>query len=190
MINVLPYPLLKVMDDIHVSWQALEKPAPSDLSALLSVRRCVVERALVWLKKNNPLYANIYIDTAEMERWGEPLHGVPSQVYDRLERNEPSAREKIQTAYIVPPSERGLEDQAPVDIYELLASLDGDDALRGDAVADDPACAEGGADEQGGDTDRVHEISSSGMFGLDCRLDIADAEKLRYLYEAIGETDP
>ncbi|KAH6980578.1 hypothetical protein EDB80DRAFT_533691, partial [Ilyonectria destructans] len=65
--KVLPHPLLKVMDEIHVSWQGAEKPAPSDLSSLLSVRRRVVERALVWLQKNNPQYAEIEIDTAEME---------------------------------------------------------------------------------------------------------------------------
>ncbi|PVH91108.1 hypothetical protein DM02DRAFT_369837 [Periconia macrospinosa] len=40
--HVLPHPLLKVMDDIHVSWQGAEKPAPKDLSVLLSVRRSVV----------------------------------------------------------------------------------------------------------------------------------------------------
>ncbi|KAH6986693.1 hypothetical protein EDB80DRAFT_818352, partial [Ilyonectria destructans] len=51
--KVLPHPLLKVMEEIHVSWQGPEKPAPRDLSGLLSVRRRVVERALVWLRKNN-----------------------------------------------------------------------------------------------------------------------------------------
>ncbi|KAH6956066.1 hypothetical protein BKA56DRAFT_463302, partial [Ilyonectria sp. MPI-CAGE-AT-0026] len=65
--KVLPHPLLKVVDEIHVSWQGAEKPAPSGLSSLLSVRRRVVERALVWLKKNNPQYAEIEIDTVEME---------------------------------------------------------------------------------------------------------------------------
>ncbi|PVH90205.1 hypothetical protein DM02DRAFT_548267, partial [Periconia macrospinosa] len=65
--RVLPHPLLKVMDEIHVSWQGAEKPAPKDLSILLSVRRRVVERALVWLKRNNPHYANVEIDIAEME---------------------------------------------------------------------------------------------------------------------------
>ncbi|KAH6953994.1 hypothetical protein BKA56DRAFT_563966, partial [Ilyonectria sp. MPI-CAGE-AT-0026] len=65
--KVLPHPLLQVMDEIHVSWQGAEKPGPSDLSSLLSVRRRVVERALVWLKKNNPHYAEIEIDAAEME---------------------------------------------------------------------------------------------------------------------------
>ncbi|KJZ68042.1 hypothetical protein HIM_12569 [Hirsutella minnesotensis 3608] len=34
--KVLQHPLLQVMDEIHVSWQGAEKPAPSDLSGLLS----------------------------------------------------------------------------------------------------------------------------------------------------------
>lgn len=92
--RVLPHPLLKVMDDIHVSWQGPEKPAPSDLSALPSVRRRVVEKALVWLKRHNPLYIDIDIDTAELDSWDVPSdvpsHGVPYQVYERLERDEPS----------------------------------------------------------------------------------------------------
>lgn len=58
---------------------------------LLAVRRRVVERAPVWLKENNPHYANIEIDTAEMESWENATHGVPSLVYDRLQRNEPFA---------------------------------------------------------------------------------------------------
>lgn len=60
--RVLPHPILKVMDDIHVSWQGPEKPVPSGLS----VRRRVVEKALVWLKRHNPLYVDIDIDTAEL----------------------------------------------------------------------------------------------------------------------------
>ena len=103
--NVLPHPLVRVLDDIHVSWEGPEKPSPSDLTALLSVRRSVVERALVWLKRNNPLYSNISIDSAEMDTWDSPAHGVPSQVYAYLERNEPSAWEKARTGHVVPRSE-------------------------------------------------------------------------------------
>ena len=65
-INVLPYPLLKVIDKIYMSWQGKEKSAPRDLSVLLLVRRRVVERALVWLKRYNPLYTNIDINIAEI----------------------------------------------------------------------------------------------------------------------------
>ncbi len=36
--KVLPHPLVRAMEEVHVSWQGAEKPAPSDLSALLSVR--------------------------------------------------------------------------------------------------------------------------------------------------------
>ncbi|EKG09158.1 hypothetical protein MPH_13842 [Macrophomina phaseolina MS6] len=178
------------MDEVHVSWQGPEKPASSDLTALLSVRRRVVEKALVWLKRHNPLYANIDIDMAEMDSWEAPLHGVPSQVYNRLERNEPSAMEKTRTAHIVPPTERGLEDGGPMDVQELLASLEQGHGICGDEVGDDAANADDGLDGQESAGDRVHEISSSGMFGLDSRPDIADAEKLRYLCAAMGETGP
>ncbi|KAM4064249.1 PIF1-like helicase [Hirsutella rhossiliensis] len=44
--KVLP-PLLQALDEIHISWQGAEKPAPSDLSSLLSIE----------------------IDAAEMESW-------------------------------------------------------------------------------------------------------------------------
>ncbi|KAH6869547.1 hypothetical protein B0T10DRAFT_593486, partial [Thelonectria olida] len=65
--RVLPHPLVKVMDEIHVSWNGARKPGPSDLSRLLSVRRRVVERALAWLQRNNPHYRDIEIDKAEMD---------------------------------------------------------------------------------------------------------------------------
>ncbi|EKG09266.1 hypothetical protein MPH_13720, partial [Macrophomina phaseolina MS6] len=178
------------MDEIHVSWQGPEKPAPSDLTALLSVRRRVVEKALLWLKRHNPLYANIEIDVAEMHRWEAPSHGVPPQVYDRLERNEPSAMEKARTAHVVPPTEHGLEDGVPMDVQELLASLEQGHDVCGSEVGDDAANADDGLDGQESARDRVHEINSSGMFGLDSRPDIADAEKLRYLCAATGKTGP
>ncbi|KAG7402593.1 hypothetical protein Forpe1208_v017172 [Fusarium oxysporum f. sp. rapae] len=142
--NVLPHPLLKVLDEIHVSWQGSKKPVPSDLSALLSVRRRVVEKALLWLKRHNPLYAEININTTELSSWDSPSHGVPFQVYDRLERNEPSAREKAQTGQLVPPTERGLDDEGSVDIREVLATLgQGHDLEASDEVTTEPSNADG-----------------------------------------------
>ncbi|EJT68919.1 hypothetical protein GGTG_13511 [Gaeumannomyces tritici R3-111a-1] len=122
-----------------------------------------------------------------MDSWGALPHGVPSQIYDRLERNEPSGREKIQTAHIVPPTERDLEEPGAVDIQELLASLEGDRGVCGDAVGGESASADERADVHGITEGRVHEISSSGMFDLDRRPDIADAERLRYVCGAMGE---
>jgi len=189
--NVLPHPLWKVMEEIHVSWQGPEKPAPSDVSALLSVRRRVVEKALVWLKRNNPLYKKIRIDTEEMDSWEAPSHGVPSQVYTRLERNKQSAWEKAQTGQLVPPTERGLEEGELMDIREVLATLErGDDVVDGETDIDEGSssdcgdgCAEGGLD---GGAGAIHEISASGMFALDAGPDIADGEKLQYVRKALG----
>ncbi|KAM4062521.1 ATP-dependent DNA helicase PIF1 [Hirsutella rhossiliensis] len=136
--KVLPHPLLQALDEIHVSWQGVEKPAPSDLSSLLSVRRRVVERALVWLKRSNPHYAEIEIDVAEMESWGDPIDGVPALVYDRMERNEPSAWEKTRTAHVVPPTERAMDDEGSVEIEELFALLNQRQETGGEAEGHGP----------------------------------------------------
>jgi hypothetical protein len=182
--NVLPHPLLRVLDEIHVSWQGPEKPAPRDLSALLSVRRSVVERALVWLKRHNPLYADIEIDTTELSSWDTPAHGVPSQVYERLERNEPSAWEKARTGQVVPRTERGLEDEGSMDIREVLETLGQGHDLESSG---DAAAQTGDADgADGAGDDPIHELSSSGVFDVDGRPDVTDAEKLGYVHEALG----
>ncbi|KAI8649752.1 Helitron-like-N domain-containing protein [Fusarium keratoplasticum] len=196
--KVLPHPLVQVMDEIHVSWQGAEKPAPRDLSGLLSVRRRVVERALIWLKKNNPHYAEIDIDTAEMDSWGAPPHGVPSLVYDRMERNEPSAWEKTRTAQVVPPTERAMDDEGSVEIEEILALLNqGEDASTcqtgkpGVKAMNEARCESGAEPDQdpGLDPRLISEVTSSGMFALDSQPDVADAEKLRFACDAVGEGD-
>jgi hypothetical protein len=76
--NILPHLLIKVIEEIHVSWHSVEKPAPSNLLMLLLVRRRIIEKALVWLKRYNPLYANIHINRAEMDSWDASPHGMPS----------------------------------------------------------------------------------------------------------------
>ncbi|KJZ68635.1 hypothetical protein HIM_11974 [Hirsutella minnesotensis 3608] len=190
--KVLPHPLVRVVDEIHVSWQGAEKPEPSDLSSLLSVRRRVVERALVWLKENNPHYAEIEIDVAEMDSWGAPAHGVPSLVYDRMERNEPSAWEKTRTAHVVPPTERAMDDEGSVEIEEILTAL-----RQGE---EPPRCETGRSGENDEDESRVesttepdqtinpiNEVTSSGMFALDGPPDIADVDKLRFACNAVAE---
>ncbi|KAM4062419.1 VrtJ [Hirsutella rhossiliensis] len=150
------------MDEIHVSWQGAEKPAPCDLSGLLSVRRQVVERALIWLKKNNPHYADIEIDRAEMDSW-EHHHTV------------------------VPPAERAMDDDSPAEIEGVLAQLlQGQDVL--DRGVENPRSGADGTDDAEPD-DRaktINEITSSGMFALDGPPEVSDAEKLRFACNAVG----
>ncbi|XP_044715320.1 ATP-dependent DNA helicase PIF1 [Hirsutella rhossiliensis] len=188
--KVLPHPLLQALDEIHVSWQGVEKPAPSDLSSLLSVRRRVVERALVWLKRSNPHYAEIEIDVAEMESWGDPIDGVPALVYDRMERNEPSAWEKTRTAHVVPPTERAMDDEGSVEIEELFALLKQRQETGGEAEGHGPNEEGAGRDGVGASPDQnvrpINEVTSSGMFGLDGPPDVADVEKLRFACDAVG----
>jgi hypothetical protein len=202
--KVLPHPLVKVMDEIHVSWHGARKPGPSDLSRLLSVRRRVVERALAWLQRNNPHYRDVEVDEAEMVGWGAPPHNVPSQILQRMEHNEPSAWEKVRTAHIVPPAERGIDDEDAADIDEVIAMLRREDQVGGDdqeaSRSREVLFSDGGSD---GDSDGangenrgarsgssevvIHEVSSSGMFALDAQPDITDAERLQFACEAVEE---
>ncbi|XP_044714555.1 PIF1 protein [Hirsutella rhossiliensis] len=181
--QVLPHPL-QALDEIHVSWQGVEKPAPSDLSSLLSVRRRVVERALVWLKRSNPHYAEIEIDVAEMESWGDPIDRVPALVYDRMERNEPSAWEKTRTARCAAHGARHGR-RGSVEIEELFALLNQRQETGGEAEGHGPNEEGAGRDGVGASPDQnvrpINEVTSSGMFGLDGPPDVADVEKLRML---------
>ncbi|KAM4058353.1 PIF1-like helicase [Hirsutella rhossiliensis] len=147
--SVLPHPLVRVMDEIHVSWQGAERPGPRDLSGLLSVRRSAVERALAWLKENNPLYGEVEIDAAEIASWG--------------------AAARTQTAQVVPPSERAMDDGGAAEIEEVLAMLrQGQDPAEGSrdvglTCEDDDR--DGARPEEDGDV--INEVTSSGMFPLD-----------------------
>ncbi|RKK84509.1 hypothetical protein BFJ68_g17351, partial [Fusarium oxysporum] len=199
--RVLPHPLVQVMDEIHVSWHGAQKPYPSDLSRLLSVRRRVVERALAWLRINNPHYGDIEIDVAELDSWGAPPHDVPPQILEHIERNEPSAWEKVRTAQIVPSAERGIDDDDAVDIDDIMAMLRHEQQGGADrpeeASRDDEALFNNGGPEGMGEGRPgaglknpeavVHEVSSSGMFALDAQPDVTDADRLQFAWEAVGE---
>ncbi|KAM4061356.1 PIF1-like helicase [Hirsutella rhossiliensis] len=164
---------LQALDEIHISWQGAEKPAPSDLSSLLSVRRRVVERALVWLKRNNPHYAEIEIDAAEMESWGDSIHGY-----------------RPRTAHVVPPTERAMDEEGPVEIEELFALLNQGQEAGGQGEGHGPNGE--GAVRDGSDAcpdqnvPAINEVTSSGMFALDGPPDVADVEKLQFACDAVA----
>ncbi|KAM4062523.1 ATP-dependent DNA helicase PIF1 [Hirsutella rhossiliensis] len=175
--NVLPHPLVRVMDEIHVSWQGAVRPTPSDMSSLLSVRRRVVERALIWLKRNNPHYAGIEIDAAEMESWGDSADGVPPLVRGRR---------------VVPPTERAMDDEGAVEIEEILSLLNqgGSTTIREDDEPEsnevDEARGQSGG-EPNQDAKTINEVTSSGIFALDGPPDVADVDKLRFACDVVRE---
>jgi hypothetical protein len=192
--KVLPHPLVQLMENIHVSWHGRERPEPTDLSRLLSVRRGKVEAALRWLKKNNRHYRDITIDVAEMNSWTSFSGEVPHMIYERMERNEPSAREKIQTAQVVPPTERGTDmEEHEGNIEEVIAQLrSAEDAPEFSDLSQGihGECQEGchaEHDEQAesGRGDTLFEVNAAGMFGLDGAPDIPEAEKFRYFCSTV-----
>jgi hypothetical protein len=105
-----------------------------------------------------------------------------------LERSEPSAQEKARTGQVVLPTERGLEERRAVDVQEVLAMLHQGEEMEVGAIADEDrgSPADYGREEVDGIGATIQEISSSGMFGLDGQPDVADAEKLRYIHDALG----
>ncbi|KJZ68870.1 hypothetical protein HIM_11741 [Hirsutella minnesotensis 3608] len=127
-----------------------------------------------------------------MESWGTPSHGVPSVVYDRMERNEPSPWEKTRTAQVVPPTERAMDDEGSVEIEEILAALhQGEDSPRRETEGPGEKEAYESRPESDAEPDLtmkpINEVTSSGMFTLDGPPDVADVGKLRFACAAVGE---
>ncbi|KAF9767435.1 hypothetical protein IL306_000014, partial [Fusarium sp. DS 682] len=111
-----------------------------------------------------------------------------------MERNEPSAWEKTRTAQVVPPTERAMDDEGSVDIEEILTALNqGENSPRsetgtaGENKAYEPPAERDAEPDQ--TVKPIDEVTSSGMFALDGPPDVADAEKLRFACDAVGESD-
>lgn len=132
--NVSSYPLKTDAVDDMLRGKLLPQP-PSFLSSVLAitvvgpknfpekgfkglfrVRRQQVHAALLWLKSNNPLYANVKVDEQALSLY--PLDGIPDVVYDIMRHEEdPSVLERERDSYV--PDEEISEDQiagVPFDI--------------------------------------------------------------------------
>jgi hypothetical protein len=59
------------------------------------------------------------------------VSGVSREIVERLERNEPTAWGKLQTAQIVPPVERCLDEDEAVSIDETIARYSSPDVHPG-----------------------------------------------------------
>ncbi|KAM4061532.1 PIF1-like helicase [Hirsutella rhossiliensis] len=144
---------LQALDEIHISWQGAEKPAPSDLSSLFGT---------------TPLRRDRDRRGGDGEL-GDSIHGVPSSVCDRMERNEPPGWEKARTAHVVPPTERAVDEEGR---WRSRSSSPCSTKDKKPAARNVPA---------------INEVTSSGMFALDGPPDVADVEKLQFACDAVGE---
>ncbi|KAM4062395.1 PIF1-like helicase [Hirsutella rhossiliensis] len=155
--KVLPHPLVRVMDEIHVSWQGAERPGPRDLSGLLS--------------ENNPLYGEVEIDAAEIASWGAAARGAAggtAQVVPPSERamDDGGAAEIEEVLAMLRQGQDPAEGSRDVGL-----TCEDDDR-------------DGARPEEDGDV--INEVTSSGMFPLDGAPDVADAEKIRFARDAVG----
>ena len=105
---------------------------------------------------------------------------MPFQIYRRLERNELLVKEKVRTGQVIPPIERGLEEDGPVDIQEIIAMLSqGCDVVGNKHEAEEENNEDGDHDADINSTTKIiYKISLSKIFTLNKGPDVTDIEKL------------
>ena len=183
--RVLPHPLVRVMQDIHVSWQGPDKPLPEDLSTLLSVRPAKVRAALKWLIENNHLYQSITIDEEELASWNHLPSGVPASVYDDMERHDPSAQEQAQTGHVVPGTERDdPELNAGMSIDEVIGQMEN---VGNVTIFPDNGGTTDDAQPPAESPPTVFELDAAGMFALDERPRPTLLSQLDHVRGAVDE---
>ncbi|KAH7248240.1 hypothetical protein B0J15DRAFT_468264 [Fusarium solani] len=94
----------------------------------------------------------------------------------------------------MPPTERAIDNEASVDIKEILTALNqGENSPRCETrTAGENKAYKSPAKRDAKPNQAVKpidEITSSRIFALDGPPDIADAEKLRFAYDAIGKSN-
>ncbi|KAH7134468.1 hypothetical protein B0J13DRAFT_625688 [Dactylonectria estremocensis] len=114
-----------------------------------------------------------------------------------MQREEPSVVKKIQIDYIVPNTDRGLEDNRFTSIEELLTSAqarsshdpyppEGTLSIKQyHPLPSEPHISIPDPGDANGDGEVIHETSSSGMFPLDGPAAFEEADKLSFLADAI-----
>ena len=67
---------------VKVIWVGKEQPSYKDLKPFLEVRKKVVWQALIGLKRDNPVYANVKIDEELLESWDETF--IPPAIINSM----------------------------------------------------------------------------------------------------------
>ncbi|KAM4064088.1 PIF1 protein [Hirsutella rhossiliensis] len=171
--KVLPHPFASTVRDPHLvagrGEAGTERPVESLVGEAAGGREgpCLAEA-------EQPHYAEIEIDAAEMESWETRYTGY-----------------RPRTAHVVPPTERAVDEEGPVEIEELFALLNQGQEAGGQGEGHGPNGE--GAVRDGSDAcpdqnvPAINEVTSSGMFALDGPPDVADVEKLQFACDAVGE---
>ena len=76
--SVLPSRALSLPEVIKVIWVGKDQPTYKNLKPYLEVRREVVRQALLGLKANNPVYADVVIDEEFLREWPEAF--IPEEL--------------------------------------------------------------------------------------------------------------
>ena len=93
---------------------------------VLAVNPQRLQRALLWLKANNPLYRDIRISHEHLQSWGHSCPGtlVPQALFEVMVPYDHTTEDLIRTAHYVPSAERGGADQPTLTAEEVLAQLE------------------------------------------------------------------
>jgi hypothetical protein len=181
-ITVLPRTLQSTLENFLITWSGKDEPSDKDLSTYATIRPPVIEKALLWLKGNNPIYSNVDIDTERLSRW-TPTR-VMSAIRACTHHAEPTVDEKINTAHYTTAEDRGArnetEDVMPQDLG--IGTAGG----RVDHRTTDQSRAAAGTTVDEDET--IYERDSSGVFNTDNSLRSTDVDQLQFAVDALQAT--
>lgn len=204
--DVLPHPLVRSLEYVHVIWTGPHRPPPTDVSRLLAVRPRKVLAALDWLKQNNPLYSDVTIDRQETESWDiHPGSHLPFKVWEEMQFYTQKTWDKIYTSNpipqedVVPEAVHDAEQSTTSIMDELLHLRAAEDDDVGDSAygsmeevpdlesAFEEELLPTGVDNSDGSiVDMPPELISSGYISPNSVEIVSDVDKLHYLSNAIN----
>jgi hypothetical protein len=93
-------PSLEILDTIKVIWVGSEPPDVLNMRSTLQVRKTAVLRALIGLRRDNPLYHHIVVDEAKLSGWSDEF--IPEQLLNNITVVDPEGEDDERADYAVP----------------------------------------------------------------------------------------
>ena len=180
--TVLPRTLESTLENFLITWSGKDEPSDKDLSMYATVRPQVIQRALVWLKENNPIYRNVEIDTERLSRW-TPTR-VMSAIRACTHHVEPTVDEKMNTAHYTTAEDRGEKNETgEITPEDLGIRTAGERINRG--TGDHLGATESITIDE---DETIYERDSSGVFNTDSSLRSTDVDQLQFAVDALQAT--